>query len=97
MSIITSIMATASEPSTSKILTNVATNIILNKMNGNPSISQDNMNDPTTMFVDRTLEMLCKVTKEAFHEVIQEELEYERDLLAYRTKILSDCVARKKK
>lgn len=81
MSIFTNINK-KSEPSTSKILTNVATNIILNKMNGSPAMSQDNIMDPATMFVDRTLEMLCKVTKEAFHEVIQEEIEQDREMIA---------------
>lgn len=98
MSIITNIIgATVSEPSTSRILANVATNIFLNKMNGNPALSNDNMNDPTTMFVDRTFDMLCKVTKEAFYEVVQEELQYEKEFLASNAKILSDCAAQKRK
>lgn len=96
MSILASII-TVSEPSTSKILANVATNIIWNKMNGNPALSNDNINDPSTMFVDKTVDMLCKITKEAFYEVIQEELQHEKDFLASRVKILSDSAAKNKR
>lgn len=72
-----------SEPSTSKILVNVASNILYNALNGESSISENNIVNPISMFVDRTLDNLCKVTKEAFCEVLAEEIETDKAIMKY--------------